>query len=543
MTDIPILQSLGYILFTAAAAVLLLRAVRVPTIVAYMGAGLLLGPVAGVLEVSESVELISEVGIALLLFLVGLELSLEKIRGVGRVAFAGGVIQMIVCGLAGWLVATAFGLPLGPALVIALAVTFSSTVVVVKLLGEKRDLTALYGRIAVGILLVQDGAVALALTLFAGLQAPGAERGVASVVRGVGAAFGGMFVLAAVAAIAAQWILPRMFTWIRRSPETVFIWSLAWCFLFIIAAESMHVSVELGAFIAGVGLAQLHFAEELRRRVQPLVNFFLAVFFVSLGLQMRPGSALDQWPLLLAMCATIVIVKPAVLFVTIARLGFGGRTSFLSSMSLAQMSEFSFILAALAVSAGAIPDELLSVITLAGLITIAISSYLILWSEALYERLRHSAVMRLAGSGDGAEPQPVAELENHIIVIGMNTLGIRIVHDLAERGARLLAIDTDGGKLHGLPAHTLLGSIDDSAVLDEANFSRARLVISALQIEDSNSLLAFRCRTAGVPVSIHAFDPSLIEDLKELGADHIMVPKHDGTREIAIRLRHAGVLD
>ncbi|MGH7466266.1 MAG: cation:proton antiporter, partial [Longimicrobiales bacterium] len=328
MTDFPILQSLGYILFTAAATVLLLRVVRVPTIVAYMAAGLLLGPVAGVLAVSESVELISEVGIALLLFLVGLELSLEKIRGVGRVAFTGGVIQMIVCGLAGWLVATVFGLPLGPALVIALAVTFSSTVVVVKLLGEKRDLTALYGRIAVGILLVQDGAVALALTLFAGLQAPGAERGVASVVRGVGAAFGGMFVLAAVAAIAAQWILPRIFTWIRRSPETVFIWSLAWCFLFIMAAESMHVSVELGAFIAGVGLAQLHFAEELRRRVQPLVNFFLAVFFVSLGLQMRPGSALDQWPLVLAMCATIVIVKPAVLFVTIARLGFGSRTSF-----------------------------------------------------------------------------------------------------------------------------------------------------------------------------------------------------------------------
>ncbi|MGH7465064.1 MAG: NAD-binding protein, partial [Longimicrobiales bacterium] len=190
-----------------------------------------------------------------------------------------------------------------------------------------------------------------------------------------------------------------------------------------------------------------------------------------------------------------------------------------------------------------IPDELLSVITLAGLITIAISSYLILWSEALYERLRHSGVMRLAGSADGAEPEPVAELEDHIIVIGMNTLGIRIVHDLADRDARLLAIDTDGGKLHGLPARTLLGSIDDSAVLDKANFTRARLVISALQIEDSNSLLAYRCRTAGVPVSIHAFDPSLIEDLKELGADYIMVPKHDGTREIAIRLRRAGVLD
>jgi Trk K+ transport system NAD-binding subunit len=128
-------------------------------------------------------------------------------------------------------------------------------------------------------------------------------------------------------------------------------------------------------------------------------------------------------------------------------------------------------------------------------------------------------------------------------VIGMNTLGVRLVHELAERGETVLAIDTDDDKLAGLPARTLLGSIDDSAVLDEAHFTHAKLVISALQIEDSNNLLAFRCRTAGVPVSIHAFDPSLIDDLKELGADHLIVPKHDGTRELAIRLREAGVLD
>lgn len=544
MTDFPILQSLGYILFTAAAAVLLLRVLHVPTIVAYMAAGLLLGPVTSLLTVAESVELIAEVGIALLLFLVGLELSLEKIRGVGRVALIGGVIQMGVCALVGWLMATLFGLPLQSALVIALAVTFSSTVVVVKMLGEKRDLTALYGRIAVGVLLVQDVAVAVALTLFAGLQTPEETSGVGSILRGVGTAFGGMFVLAAIAAAAARWVLPRMFTSIRSSPDTVFIWSLAWCFLFILAAETIHVSVELGAFIAGVGLAQLHFAEELRRRVQPLVNFFLAVFFVSLGLHMQPASALSQWPLLIGIIATVIVIKPAILFATITRLGYDTRTSFLSSITLAQMSEFSFILAAAAAAAGTLPEDVLSVISLAGLITIALSSYVILGSERLYERFGSSRVLAILGSkrsGPDAEPAPV--LENHIVVIGMNTLGTRIVRELAERGERVLAIDTDAHKLIKLPARTLLGSIDDSSVLDEAHFTTARLVISALQIEDSNNLLTYRCRSAGIPVCIHAFDPSLIDELRELGADHIMVPKHDGTREIALRLRDAGVLD
>jgi hypothetical protein len=305
----------------------------------------------------------------------------------------------------------------------------------------------------------------------------------------------------------------------------------------------MHVSVELGAFIAGVGLAQLHFAEELRRRVQPLVNFFLAVFFVSLGLQMQPGSALAHWPLLLALMAIVVIIKPAVLFATITRLGYGGRTSFLSSITLAQMSEFSFILAAVAAATGALPEEMLSVITLAGLITIATSSYLILWSERIYERIGDSRFMGILGRPGPLEPEAQPGLEGHIVVIGMNTLGVRIVHELAQRGERVLAIDTDAHKLRDLPARTLLGSIDESGVLDEAHFTRARLVISALQIEDSNNLLAYRCRTAGVPVSIHAFDPSLIDDLKDLGADHVIVPKHDGTRELALQLRRAGVLD
>lgn len=544
MTDFPILQSLGYILFTAAAAVLLLRVMRVPTIVAYMAAGLLLGPVTGVLTAAESVELIAETGIALLLFLVGLELSLEKIRGVGRVALIGGAIQMAVCAVAGWVAATLLGLPLHSAMIIALAVTFSSTVVVVKMIGEKRDLTALYGRIAVGVLLVQDVAVALALTLFAGLQTPGEATGVGPILRGIATAFGGMFVLAAIAAGAARWVLPRMFEWIRSSSEGVFIWSLAWCFLFILAAEALHASVELGAFIAGVGLAQLHFAEELRRRVQPLVNFFLAVFFVSLGLQMQPASALSQWPLLLAVIAIVIFIKPAVLFATITRLGYDVRTSFLSSVTLAQMSEFSFILAAAAAAAGALSEEVLSVISLAGLITIAMSSYVILLGERLYERVGGSRLLAVIGSADGAaEPDAEPALEDHIIVVGMNTLGMRIVHELAERGERVLAIDTDAAKLRDVPAHTVLGSIDDSSVLDEAHFTAARLVISALQIEDSNNLLTYRCRSAGIPVSIHAFDPSLIDELRELGADHIMVPKHEGTRELALKLREAGVLD
>lgn len=611
MTDYLILKNLGYILVAAAAAVLLLRLVRVPTIVAYMAAGLLLGPVTGLLTVSDSVHLLSEVGIALLLFLVGLELSLDHIRGVGRVAVIGGTVQIALTALTGWALAAIFGLPTAEAVVVALAVTFSSTVVVVKMLGQKGHLDALYGRIAVGMLLVQDVAVVMALTLFAGLggvsahgddgetddaaaagadtlggsagqdlteagaatelargdmgsadsaarvadsiataadtvatAADAAATGASDLVIAVATAFGGMAGLAIAAALAARFVLPRVFGWVLSSPNTVFIWSLAWCFVFILAAELMHLSVELGAFIAGVSLAQLHYAEVLRRRVQPIVNFFLAVFFVSLGLQMRPAAALEHWPLVLAMCAAVLLIKPAIVLATVPRLGYAARPAFLASITLAQMSEFSFILAALAAGSGMLREEILSVITVAGFITIGISAYLISGNEKLYDAAERSGLLRLfRATGTPEEAGEDTELKDHIVIVGMNTLGRRLARLFTERGETVLVVDSDAGKLDDLEGDTLLGTVDDLSVLEEAGYERARLVISTLHIEDANSLLAYRCVQAGVPVSIHAFDTSLIDELRRIGVDHLIVSKHAGARLIARRLREEGVLD
>jgi Kef-type K+ transport system membrane component KefB len=538
MTDYLILRTLGPIVFTAAIAVLLLRVVRVPTIVAYMAAGLVLGPLTGVMEATESLEIISEVGIALLLFLVGLELSLEHIRGVGRVVLIAGAVQIVATTSIAWAMATLLGVPGTEAVVIALGVTFSSTVVVVKLLDQKRQLTSLHGRIAVGILLVQDAAVVLTLTLFAGFG----SADLATVATGIVRAFAGLLALAALCAVAAKFVLPRLFGWAERSSETLFVWSLAWCFLFILAAEALHLSVELGAFIAGVGLAQLHFAHAVQRRVQPIVNFFLAVFFVALGLRMEPAAALEAWPLLLAIIVGVQLIKPAILLATIPRFGYGPRTSFLTSVTLAQMSEFSFILSTLAASAGIVTQANLSVVALAGFITIGTGSFMILNGDALYGAVRGGALLRLFGASGPEDADHATRLSDHVIVVGMNSMGTRLVAELAQRGETVLAIDTDAQKLPDAVTHCILGTVDDMAVLESANYRAAKLVISALQIEESNSVLTHRCRRADVPVAVHAFETSLIDELQRLGATHVIMSKHDGTREIALRLREAGVL-
>ncbi|MEX1182456.1 MAG: cation:proton antiporter [Gemmatimonadota bacterium] len=542
MTDFLILQNLGFILFAAAFMVLLLRLIRVPTLIAYMAAGLLLGPVTGLMTASEPVELIAETGIALLLFLVGLELNLDHIRGVGRVAVIGGTVQIVLTALIGGAVAMLFGLPAPQTAVVALGMTFSSTVVVVKLLGQKRELGSLHGRIGVGILLVQDVAVILALTLFVGLGGPG-DSDAGAIAAGVIKAFAGMAGLAVAAALAARYVLPRLFRSVERSADTVFIWSLAWCFLFIVAAELAHLSVELGAFIAGVSLAQLEFSESLRRRVQPIVNFFLAVFFVSLGLQTQPGAALDMWPLVLAICVVVLLVKPVIIMVTVNRLGYGARSSFRAGLVLAQMSEFSFILCGLALSAGMLGPEMMSVITVAGFITISASAYLILDGDGLVERAEARGLLRLLGGRGIDEEDADPVLSGHVIVVGMNTLGSRLAALLTDKGETVLAIDSDAGKLNRVRGRTLVGTVDDLAVLEEAGYKRALLVMSALQIEDTNNLLAHRCRRAGVPAAIHAFDTSLIDELVDIGVARVIVSKHDGTREIAERMRAAGVLD
>jgi Kef-type K+ transport system membrane component KefB len=542
MTDFPILRDLGYILLAAAGVVLLARAAKVPPIIAYMVAGLLLGPASHLVHPTESLELISEVGIALLLFLVGLELSLEKIQDVGRVALLAGAGQIVLTALFGFGLSLLLGFGAAEATLLALAVTFSSTVVVVKLLERRGDLHALYGRIAIGILLVQDVAVAVALTLLAGLEDP-AALDLDSLGRGVLKASIGMTALVVAALLSTRYVLPRLFGWLAASLEALFVWSLTWCFAFIFAAQALGLSVEIGAFVAGVSLAQLSYNEELIRRVHPLVNFFLAVFFVTLGIHMELGSALAVWPSVLALSLFVLIGKPAILMVLIPRFGYGERTSFLAALTLGQLSEFSFIVASLALGAGLVGEDFLSVIGMAGLITIGVSAALIQGSGRLYGAARRTGLLQVFRAPPREEPPPAPKLREHIIVVGMNTLGRRLVHEFLRRGESVLAIDVDAAKLRVLPCATLQGNTEHPSVLEHANLSEAKLLVSALQIEDANNLLAYRAREAGVPSSIHAFDPALVDELRENGATHLMVSKYDGIRQVAAAMQKAGVID
>lgn len=542
------IQTIGLMVLFASLITLIAQKTRVPHIVVYIVSGLVIAylpfPLTGLggLESNgQVVHTISEIGISLLLFLVGLELSLAKIKDVGKVSVIAGLGQVIFTAIFGSLLAYLLGYTITESVVIGTALTFSSTVVVVKILGQKRQLDSLYGRIAVGIFLVQDLVVIFVLTVMAGVFQGGIFEAEGAV-WGLAKAFFGMSLLLVVSLIAAKWLLARLLSWAAASTETVFILSLTWCFLLVVTAEAFGLSKEIGSFLAGLGLAQLPLSHALKERIHPLMNFFIAIFFISLGMQMDLSAASDEFLPAIALSLFVLIGNPIIFIWIISKGGFSKRTSFLTSVTVAQISEFSFIFAALCLKTNLIGPSILSVVTLVGLITIVISSYMILYNEKLYEFSKRTGLLRwftasMADEGKLHEQK----LKDHFIVVGMNELGREIVLQLHDLKQKVIAIDVDATKLALLPCKILAGNVDYLATLEDANFRHAKMIVTALRIEDTNNTLAYRCQQEAIPIVVHGFDRSVLPELRRMGVTHILDSKSAWLRAACQRLRDSGV--
>ncbi len=560
MPDTLFIRTLGLIVVAAAVMVLVGRRFGVPSIVSSMLAGFLLVPVLGLVEAGAvggddagSLALVSEVGIVLLLFLVGLELSLEEIREVGAVAVVAALGQSLVMAVLVLLLALAMGMGTAGAIILAIAVGFSSTVVVVKQLESRGELDRAFGRISVGILLVQDLVVVIVLTVLAGLSsATGSDASAAgavslgpvAIVLSLLRAFGLMAALLAATLLCARFVLPPIFGRIDRSPGAAMVAALAWCFVLVEAAALMGLSVEIGAFLAGIGLGGLPHRNDLRRRVKPLMGFFIAVFFASLGSRIDLGDLADRWPLALGLTLLVLVVKPPVFRLLTGLMGTDRRTGVDVSITLAQISEFSLILGAAAIAVpGLLTADDVAAIGMLGpvaLVTIIVSVVAMSFRESIHRRL--GTPPEAPGPEEDAKAaRHVPTPSGHVVVVGMNPLGRGIVHGLAARGQTVVAVDTDARKLAGLPSARVLGDVEHAEARDEAGMAAARLVVCALRIESANRMLALRCRELGVPVVLHAFDRSLRPEFERLGPAAIIDSKAGADLQVDAMLAAAGI--
>ena len=532
--------------FTEVAAVLAVAAgigalafwLRQPLIIAFIFVGVLLGP-AGLdwVRAYDQVDLFAKLGIGLLLFVVGLKLDPYLIRSVGPVAIVAGLGQMVMTALLGYGIALALGMTPTAAFYVAAALTFSSTVIIVKLLSDKREVDALHGRIALGILIMQDIVVVL---LMIGVTAYGGAaqdshigwQTLQVVSKGIG-------FLAFIVAV-TRYVFPSLLHLLARWPELLTLFAIAWAIGLASIGTALGFSKEVGAFAGGVALAATPYRAILAARLVSLRDFLLLFFFIDLGVQIDVGhiGAVLGPAILLSLVA--LVAKPLMVTAIVGSMGYAKRTAITTGLTMGQISEFSLILAALGLSLGHIDRTTMGLVTLVGLITFGLSAYMILYSQWLYERLAPAlgrfkveglrAVKPLVGMETGNAP-PV-----DTIVFGLGRYGRNLAQALQRSGRTVLGVDFDPERVRfwrqrGL--QTLYGDLEDAELFHALPLADAQWVVSTIPERDKCLVLldalrqhGFTGRTALTTDRVRNRDFFL-----DAGADVVLQPYRDAAAE------------
>ena len=482
-------SQIALILLVAAVVGFLANLLRQPLIVAYIFVGILLGPAfLGLVSASDEIELLAKFGIAILLFLVGLKLDISLIRSTGLVALTTGVAQVLITMGIGFLIVLAWGFEWIPALYVALALAFSSTIIIIKVLSDKRELDRLHGQIAVGVLIVQDMLVIVAMVVIASMGSPdGADEPTSLLVTLVGS----VIFLAAVALL-ARYVVPRLLSVLARSQELTLLFGVGWAMSLAGTSQLLGLSMEIGAFVAGVALASTPYRESLSARMVSLRDIMILFFFIELGTSLSFEDAGSQILLAAILSLFVLVLKPLIVMVIMGALGYRSQVSFKAGFALAQISEFSLILIALGYSLGQVDSEILSLVTLVAIITITLSTYFILYSDKLYPLA--APLLRRFDRIDSHDEER-EESQAHpfdAIVIGAGRLGSSVVRGMQDKGGRLLVVDQDPRALKaakGEGVETLFGDISDPEFAASLPLNETDAVICSVHDRSTNLVL------------------------------------------------------
>lgn len=527
------------IIALAAALTILFRIFKQPSILAYIVTGVILGPL-GFLEIKNHTDLqvLGQVGITLLLFLLGLELKLHELRSIGKTAIIAGSFQVIITFLLGFAVALLLGLTQQSALYLGIALAFSSTIIIVKILSDKKDLTSIHGKLAIGILLMQDFFAIMTIIFLSGTVAASGEQ----LISQIGIVLLKVIVLFGWIIVLSKYFFPRIVHYLARTPETLFLFSLGWVFVFtaVVTSPLVGFSIEIGGFLAGLALANSAENFQIVARMKSLRDFFITIFFVILGLEMtfvNLGAILFPAVILILF---VMFVKPIIVMSITGMLGYRKRTSFLTGVSLAQVSEFSLIILFLGHEKGVIPAEITTLGVLVALVTFASSTYFLTNVNSLYERLKNSLnVIELRKHHlKTGESDPLDDLKNHVIVIGAHQLGKSIIRALENSGEELVVVDFNPdviSELQKMNVTHLFGDIADPEIQERAGIKRSRIIISTIpDIEDNLMLIrSVKHENAKAKVIMMALETEDAKLLYKEGADYVILPHLAGGRHLA----------
>lgn len=523
----------------AATLGMIARFLRQPTILGYIATGLIVGPL-GLMRLNnlDAIDALAEFGIAFLLFLVGLEIDLNDVKTLGSKILLMGLGQIVLTAAFGFLIAVGLGFSWLPALYLAVPLTFSSTIIVVKILSEKHALDSLHGKFSIGILLVQD-LVALGLLILLSSFSKGSTE-VPWLAFGLTLLKGGAAL--AVALAFGRWVAPPLFRRLARSQEAIFMVSLAWGlgFAALVALPQVGLTIEIGSFFAGLALTRTVEHHQIAGRVKSLRDFFLVMFFIILGSKVALTNVAAAWLPILVFSLFVIIGNPLIVMFIMALSGYRMRTAFMTALSMGQVSEFGLVVVALGAKLGHANDIVVATVTAVAIISIAVNSYLLQSGDEIYRRL--APLLRLLETKRQRETMedaiPKHAMVGHVVLIGCDRMGEGVLHSLRQAWSDVLVVDFNPEVIKRLRKRgikALYGDISDPEIQDHANLNHARLVISTVpDLADSQHLLAHVFNAnSNAKVIVTASDLEAARRLYKRGADYVLIPQLIGAHHLA----------
>jgi Kef-type K+ transport system membrane component KefB len=536
-----LLSDIGMAIVAATALAVVARAAKQPLILAYLLAGVVVGPEMGFGLVRDhaSIELISEIGLILLLFIIGLEMDLQKLLAAGRPLIIAGLLQFPACVALGMWFAVGLGLPHQTgrfdAMYVGVAMALSSTMIVVKLLYDKYELMTVPGRITLGILVFQDIWAILVLAIQPSLLQPSVATLAGSLVKGVLLVFASLGI--------ARYFLPRLFAFVAKVPELLLVTALAWCFLVAGTASWMGLSREMGALVAGVGMSTFPYNLDVIAKVINIRDFFVTLFFVALGMQI-PMPTAEVLGIAVVASLFLVATRFLTVFPVLYATRSGLRTSLLGSINLSQMSEFSLVIVSLGAALGHIGAPTVAILTFVFVITSVSSTYMITFNHALQRAM--GAVLRRLGFKDTEDAHVAGEdgpADGQVVMLGFFRDASSILHQLEMEGdgaephpvmKRLLVIDFNPTVLAELKkrgVRCLYGDLGSMDMLHHAPMHGTRLVVSTITdtvLKGTSNLRLLKQTKKLIPEAEVLVASDTIEGalaLYDEGADFVFVPR------------------
>jgi len=561
----PLVSTIALGLVLAFSLGVVAHRLKLPPLIGYLVAGIIIGPLApGRVADPYIANQLAEVGVILLMFGVGLHFSLKDLLSVRAIAVPGALAQGLVATPLGMVVGWWLGWSLAAGIIFGIALSVASTVVLLRVLQERRLLETERGKITVGWLIVQDIAMILVLVLLPGLatlfHSVEAAPGLAEIARSIAVQLGKFAVFVAVMLIVGRKLIPALLHYVAHTGSRelfrLAVLSIALGVAYA-AAQLFGISLALGAFFAGMMLSESALSQQAANESLPLRDAFAVLFFVSVGMLFNPEIMAEAPFALIATVLIILIAKSAVAYGVVRLFKHTQSVALMIAASLAQMGEFSFILASASLRLGLIPPEARDLIVSGAIITI-------LLNPALFAALDVYAARREKESAEEApadepeeeeeekeakmrEPIRPTSLTDHVVLVGHGRVGSFISAALKERDIPLLVIEDNDDKLAELKeqgVEVLVGNAADPQVIEAANLGAARYMLVAIPeaFEGGQVVQQARAINANLPIIARAHFEEEIDHLKELGANIVVMGEHEIAKSMLDTIKEAGPL-